>query len=118
MAAALAERRRHQVGGAVHRLRQRVVASVDGEEAAKPDDPRDTVEIAERRLRLGEDVDRALPSRRRACLERRSGPELADVVGGKLAVGAARQLAGDKQQRAALLGADVVGDRRCGLRQR
>ena len=59
----IAENLHHQVGGAVHRLRQCVETRMDVEEAAEPHDLRHTVEIADRRLRLRDEVERAEPRR-------------------------------------------------------
>src|SRR5579863_1206370 len=61
MASAFAEDRDDEVGGAVHRLRQRVVAAGHIEEAAEPLDAPDRIEIAEGGPSLGDEIDRAEP---------------------------------------------------------
>src|SRR4051812_20857507 len=96
MAAPVAESRDHEVGGAVedlrsvHEIRRRV------DEAAEAHHAHDLVEVAERRLDLGEQVDGAAAGGRRTILERDAGAELA--LGDQLAVRGETNLTGDEQQ--------------------
>ena len=75
MAALIAEQFGDEIGRAVHRLGQGVEARLDVEEAAEPHDLPHLVEIAERRMRLGEHVDNAEPRRLPRCLDLGNWPE-------------------------------------------
>src|ERR1700729_1060214 len=92
MTALIAEQLSDEIGRAVHRLGRGVEARFDAKEAAEPHDPPHLVEIAERRMRLGEHVDDAEPR----CLARGVdfglSRELALVTLGKLAVFPQREL--------------------------
>src|ERR1700677_295496 len=59
MTAVIAEQFGDEIGRAVHRLGQGVEARLDAEEPAESHDLPHLVEIAERRMRLGEHVDDA-----------------------------------------------------------
>src|ERR1700729_2098169 len=100
MTALIAEQLGDEIRRAVHRLGQGVEARLDAKEAAEPHDPPHLVEIAERRMRLGEDVDDAEPRRLARGLDFGISRELALVALGKLAVFPQRELTRDKQQRA------------------
>ena len=52
VAALLAENLGDEIGGAVHRRGQRLVAALDAEEAAEPDHARELVEVADDGLQL------------------------------------------------------------------
>ena len=60
---AIAEHLDHQVGGAVDHLGLVGEVGRRGDEAAEPDDARHPIEVAERGLGLGDDVDGAKPCR-------------------------------------------------------
>ena len=98
MAASVAEQFGDEIGRAVHRLGQGVEGRGDIEEPAEPHHLRDPVEIAERRVRLGEHVDDAEPGRLARGVDRGIGRELALVALGELAVRPERKLAGDEQK--------------------
>ena len=106
---------RDEIGGAVHRRRQRLVAALDAEKAAEPDHAHHFVEVADDGLDLRQHIDGGEPRRRLRGVEAIAGLELADMGRGELAVGAERQLAGDEDEISGLYGADVIGDRRGGL---
>ena len=74
MAAAVAEDVDHEIRRAIHRLRQRLEARGDVEEAAEPDHPDDFIEVAERRMRLGDEVDRAALRRLARSVDGGIGP--------------------------------------------
>ena len=77
MLALVAERRDHQVGGAVHHLRTVDETRRRIHEAAEPHDAHDLVEVAERGLDLGEKIDRAGARRLLAVLDGDAAAELA-----------------------------------------
>src|ERR1700712_1733430 len=115
MAALVAEGCDHQVGGAVQHLwpveeiRRRI------NKTAEPDPPHHLVEVAQRGLDLGQQVDGAAARRGIALLDGDAGPELA--LGDPLAFGIDADLAGHKQQIAGAHEADIIRHRSCGLVQ-
>ena len=94
-----------------------VKARLDAEEPAEPHDLLHLVEIAERRLRLGQHVDDAEPRRLARGVDFGIGRELALVALGELSVFPQRQLAGDEQKRSGAHGRNIVRDRRRGFGQ-
>ena len=82
----------------------------------RPDHLLDIVELAERRLDLGQQVDRTGARRLLAILDRYASTELA--LGNQFAVGIEANLARYEQQRADPNEGDVVCDRTCGRRER
>ena len=114
MLAALAEHRHEEVGRAVGD--QMLLGEVGrrGDEDGDLDQPADLFEIAERRLGLGEDVDRAELGRFLAGRRIEVAPEQA--AGHQLAV-LQRQLPGGEDQIAGPHERHIVGRRRRGGRQ-
>src|SRR5215831_3560970 len=108
MTALVAECQNHQIGSAVQDLRsvEKIRRRVD--EAAEPDHARDLVEVAERRLDLGKQVDGAAARRGVALFNGDAGPKLA--LGDQLALRVKTNLAGHEQQVAGADKADVVRD--------
>ena len=92
MTALVAEQFGDEIGRAVHRLGQGVEARLDIEEAAEPHDPPHLVEIAERRMRVGEHVDDAEPRRLARGVNFGISRELPLVALGQLAVFPQREL--------------------------
>ena len=115
VAALVTEGGNHQVGGTVEHLRpvQEVGCRVD--EAAEAHHAHDLVEVAERRLDLGQQVDGTAARRRGTVLDRNAGTELA--LGDQLAGGVETDLAGDEQQVTGAHERHVIGDRGRGLVQ-
>ena len=109
MLAGLAERRHHQVGGAVHRVRAVEEAGRRIDEAAEADHAHDPVEIAERGLDLRQQIDRAGARRLLPVLDGDAAAEPA--FGGEFAVAVEAKLAGHDEHVAAAHEADVIGDR-------
>src|SRR6266404_148670 len=109
MPALVAEGCDHQVGGAVEYLGavEEVWRGID--EAAEPDHADHLVEIAERGLDLGQQIDAATLRRRVALFDGDAGAQLA--LGDQLAFRIGAHLAGDEQQIAGTHEADVIRHR-------
>src|SRR5262245_77614 len=105
----VAEHLDHQIGGAVHDLGSIEESRRRIDEAAEPHDPHHLVEVAERGLDLGDEVDRAGAGRGLALLDHHVVAKLA--LGDQRAAGAEAELAGHHQQRSSAHKADIVGDR-------
>ena len=82
--ALVAEHRDHEVGGAVHHLGPVEEVRLGIDEAAEPDHADDLVEVAERRLELRQQVDRAGARGGLALLDGDAAAELA--LGDQVAV--------------------------------
>src|SRR6478735_10891408 len=115
VAALVTEGGDHQVGGAVENLRpiQEVRRRVD--EAAEAHNAHDLVEIAERRLDLGQQVDGAAAGGRGAVFDGHAGAELA--LGDQLAGRIEANLARDEQQVTGAHERHVIGHGGRGLMQ-
>src|SRR5882757_4080547 len=108
MAALVAERGDHEIRGAVHHLGAIEKVGIGIDEATEADHLLDLVEIAKRRLDLGQHVDRAGACRFLAVLDRYASAELA--LGDQLSTAIEADLARDEQQGTDPDEGDVVGD--------
>src|SRR5437763_5615957 len=115
MAALVAERRDHQVGGAVEHFRTVEEIRCGIHETAKPDHAHHLVEVPERGLDLRQQVDRAATCRRNALLDRDAGPQLA--LGDQLALRIDADLPRNEQQVSSADKADIIRHGGGGLMQ-
>src|SRR4029078_9500542 len=106
MPALVAERCDHQVGGAGQHLRPVEIIRCRIDEAADPHHADHLVEVAECRLYLRQQIDRAGLRCGVALFGGDAGAELA--LGNQLAVGIGANLAGDEQQVSGTHEADIV----------
>src|SRR5882762_9811117 len=106
MAALVAERQHHQIGGAIQHFRsvEKIRRRID--EAAEPDHAHDLVEVAGRRLDLRQQVDGAAARGGVALLDGHAGAELA--LGDQLTFRVEADLAGNEQQVTGADESDIV----------
>ena len=118
MAAVIAEHRHHEVGRAVHDRRYGGEIGLCIDETTQTHAAHDAVEVAERRLGLGQHIDGAQARGFCPSLGRNGAAELALMPVGEFAVWPERHLAGDDELRSDDNVGHVVGDRRGGRRKR
>src|SRR5262245_6615037 len=115
MSALVAEHFDHQVGGAVHDLWSVDERRLRVDEPAKPHNADDLVEIAERGLDLGEEIDPAGAGGLLAVLNRHRLAQLSP--GNERSASPDADLARDDEQGSRAHKADIIGDRGCWRRQ-
>ena len=114
----IAEDLDHEIRGAVHHARLSRERGGGSDEAAEADAAHDLVEIADRRTKLGEEVDGAELCRGLRDIGLDSGAERADMFGSELSVRPEAELAGDGHEPAMADEGHVIRDRRGGRGQR
>src|SRR5262245_59520346 len=102
----------HEVGGAIHDLGTVGEAGCRVNEAAKPDNAFDFVEVAERRLELCQQVDGAGAGRLLPTFDRDAAAQL--TCGDELSIGAKADLPRYDKHVPATDERHVVGNRACG----